>query len=95
MRRRNAELIGQAQRIEISPPRRGVLYENMHHHVFSPGLDVVALQQEGVFPEAHFRKSLSEPIGFESDSLVETQNLFRIPLREGMDGTREFGQQDQ
>jgi hypothetical protein len=50
----------------------------MHHHVFSPGLDVVALQQEGVFPEAHFRKSLSEPIGFESDSLVETQTCFEF-----------------
>ena len=50
-RRRHAELTGQIEGLDVLPTWMDVVDEHMHHHVLSPLLDVVALQQESVRSE--------------------------------------------
>ena len=57
----------------MSPPRVDILDEDVHHRVFGPLLNVVALEQEGVSSKAQFGESLPERIGLEPNCLVEAQ----------------------
>jgi hypothetical protein len=70
----------------MSPPRTNILDEDMHHRVFGPFFDVVALEQEGMSPKAQLRKSFSERIGLETDRLIKAQT--RLEFLCGKEGAK-------
>src|SRR5690349_2070154 len=63
-----------------------VIDENMHHGVFGPLLDVIALQQEGMRSKVQFSERVPERIGFETERLVEPQTRLVVPR--GKEGTK-------
>src|ERR1700733_13172267 len=75
----------------MSPPGVDILDEDMHHRVFGPFLDVIALEQEGVRPEAQFGESLSERIGLKPNRLIEAQTRLEFLCRKERAKRTNFG----